>query len=411
MSADLRPLSVSLLHVSGSRRGNEEKHELGRITMGRGRGNECSFDAERERSVSHRHCEVRLEEGVPVLYDIGSLNGTYLNGRRVRRAPLSDGDEIGLGREGPCLRFMLHSGKTPGIIVPGAISVEDPAAPIGRTSTEARPSGLEAQVKLDQTLRRYRQLVRSLAVAFGVALLAGGFLVWKLSGKANSNVAIPEAPSKSTESAPPPVPTRASGPGWSLVLTHRDAAGKEIQNREVGAGVVIAPRRFLTTKRALERGEQDLAVGSAVDGGSLTIAVMGPEGPIGVEQVIEHDSELDLVILELGKDADRMPGPASFAVSAGRELVARQPGLADRPVTVIAQLRRDGSPAPSLEAASLLRIQGGPALPGTPLYAGTELAGISLGDDSPGLALTNGSIAAFVQATTATRGRALRRGS
>jgi DNA-binding winged helix-turn-helix (wHTH) protein len=50
-------------------------------------------------SVSRRHARILIEEGLPILEDLGSKNGTYLRGERIQ-APtrLSDGDEFRLGR-------------------------------------------------------------------------------------------------------------------------------------------------------------------------------------------------------------------------------------------------------------------------------------------------------------------------
>lgn len=48
-------------------------------------------------SVSRRHAEVRPGPGGWTVADLGSLNGTYLNLRRVEEAELSHGDEIQIG--------------------------------------------------------------------------------------------------------------------------------------------------------------------------------------------------------------------------------------------------------------------------------------------------------------------------
>jgi pSer/pThr/pTyr-binding forkhead associated (FHA) protein len=48
--------------------------------------------------VSTHHAEIVSEGGKPVLTDLGSTNGTVLNGRPVKRpVRLADGDEIVLG--------------------------------------------------------------------------------------------------------------------------------------------------------------------------------------------------------------------------------------------------------------------------------------------------------------------------
>ncbi len=49
-------------------------------------------------TVSRRHCEIeRTSEGY-VAVDVGSLNGTYLNGQRIERAVMNAGDELQIGK-------------------------------------------------------------------------------------------------------------------------------------------------------------------------------------------------------------------------------------------------------------------------------------------------------------------------
>lgn len=51
-----------------------------------------------DRIVSKNHCHIDLEQGKFILKDMGSLNGTYVNGERVQGTrPLAAGDEISLG--------------------------------------------------------------------------------------------------------------------------------------------------------------------------------------------------------------------------------------------------------------------------------------------------------------------------
>ena len=49
-------------------------------------------------TVSRRHAEFARGEGAFHVRDVGSLNGTYLNGERVDDAPLGNGDEVQIGR-------------------------------------------------------------------------------------------------------------------------------------------------------------------------------------------------------------------------------------------------------------------------------------------------------------------------
>jgi len=59
-----------------------------------GRGGECHLVLP-ERQVSRQHIKILREGGRFILQDLGSKNGTHLNGMRVTgRAPIQDGDEI-----------------------------------------------------------------------------------------------------------------------------------------------------------------------------------------------------------------------------------------------------------------------------------------------------------------------------
>lgn len=48
-------------------------------------------------TVSRRHVEIRREEEGYAVYDVGSLNGTYLNRERVDSGLLRNGDELQIG--------------------------------------------------------------------------------------------------------------------------------------------------------------------------------------------------------------------------------------------------------------------------------------------------------------------------
>jgi len=48
-------------------------------------------------SVSRAHAVVEIRGGEPIVRDVGSTNGTYVNGRRVRSQQLCDGDELLFG--------------------------------------------------------------------------------------------------------------------------------------------------------------------------------------------------------------------------------------------------------------------------------------------------------------------------
>jgi hypothetical protein len=67
----------------------------GPVTM-IGRSSACDVPLD-DASASRRHAELRRRGGKTVLVDLDSTNGTLVNGRRVREAPLRAGDRITIG--------------------------------------------------------------------------------------------------------------------------------------------------------------------------------------------------------------------------------------------------------------------------------------------------------------------------
>jgi pSer/pThr/pTyr-binding forkhead associated (FHA) protein len=48
-------------------------------------------------SVSRKHCQLNRDQGVLTIRDLGSRNGTYLNGKRVEEAGVKAGDYVRVG--------------------------------------------------------------------------------------------------------------------------------------------------------------------------------------------------------------------------------------------------------------------------------------------------------------------------
>jgi pSer/pThr/pTyr-binding forkhead associated (FHA) protein len=76
--------------------GLPEAHDLLRATLLIGRSSACQLVLADD-TVSRRHAELRAEGGRWLLRDLGSSNGTYLNGRRVIEAEVRPGDLLHLG--------------------------------------------------------------------------------------------------------------------------------------------------------------------------------------------------------------------------------------------------------------------------------------------------------------------------
>src|SRR5437588_3459113 len=50
-----------------------------------------------EDMVSRKHAKITTDEHVVTIQDLGSTNGTFVNGEKVRKADLKDGDRILIG--------------------------------------------------------------------------------------------------------------------------------------------------------------------------------------------------------------------------------------------------------------------------------------------------------------------------
>jgi hypothetical protein len=81
----------------GSDGANQRTYEITTPLVILGRGTDCDLRLV-DPGVSRHHAEIRVEDGEVVLVDLGSTNGTFVNGQPVRRVPLSDGTRVTLGR-------------------------------------------------------------------------------------------------------------------------------------------------------------------------------------------------------------------------------------------------------------------------------------------------------------------------
>jgi len=72
------------------------------VQLGRDPSAAVSFSGDDARVVSTRHAELRHTGDAWRLVDLGSRNGSYVNGQRVQgESPVKKGDEIRLGETGP----------------------------------------------------------------------------------------------------------------------------------------------------------------------------------------------------------------------------------------------------------------------------------------------------------------------
>ncbi|MFY9607501.1 MAG: trypsin-like peptidase domain-containing protein [Blastocatellia bacterium] len=149
-------------HNKGERAGFDDKV----IPIGRAADNLLSF-GENERRVSSHHAQVSRRGDQYVLLDLGSTNGTMVNGRRVVATEIHHDDLIEFGAGGPLVRFAIETD-----------------ADLETTAHSGRPSGgrdvffRTSSAEVVARLRRRRQpgnalLILALVVAMSIGAVAG----------------------------------------------------------------------------------------------------------------------------------------------------------------------------------------------------------------------------------------------
>ncbi len=98
------PLQAALICISGRSIGQMFLLTRGEASVGR--APECDVFLDDE-GVSRRHAMVLRRDGVWLLVDVGSTNGTYIGGERTDVHTLEDGDQIHLG-SGTIVQFRFQ---------------------------------------------------------------------------------------------------------------------------------------------------------------------------------------------------------------------------------------------------------------------------------------------------------------
>ncbi len=365
--------AIRISHVSGSRRGAVETFRKPEVTVGRGPANDVAFNAWHDLNVSTRHAEIRLEGDSWVLHDLQSLNGTFVNGERVTRAVLRDGDEIGLGQEGPRLSFQQVTGSTPPAFEIRRTTGPRPAVALPGGGSEPRAAGPSRRHRLGTILAV--QTALTIAVAAGVAF-------WVTRDRPPAR---PPAEGDGAAAARPAPPLRPeaetvapAGAAILLALRFADPSGATGPPVAVGAGVLIhgeAGAPLIATSAsvadalhqalhlAAQRRDDDSARDPLASQAGLpleAVAVMsGESGEVAVRltgyrhhgswRQKEETFDVALVCVDVPEGV-ALPVPLDISpdtrAEAGGSLVARSPSGIGRLRAITFENRGDGTGVP-----------------------------------------------------------------
>lgn len=138
-------MQAALVHVRSDGHQQNVPLKTGKIVVGR--LDECQIRIP-SAQVSRRHCEITSgPDGVRVR-DLGSSNGTIVNGQRVQEAHLRPGDVLSIG---PML-FVVRIDGEPAQIDPEALSARvaaSSAAPVRQPTPSTVAANDESSVDID----------------------------------------------------------------------------------------------------------------------------------------------------------------------------------------------------------------------------------------------------------------------
>jgi S1-C subfamily serine protease len=167
---------------SGARAGQVETFHKAYIGLGRHPLSDVRFDPERDLDVSSRHAAVIRQGETFLVRDLGSVNGTFVNGARISGdVSLHDGDVIGFGQQGPAVEFrIVAGGPAADAVSPAArASAERLSAPREQYQAVSPPRRSSTAVRIAaEVARQTRQLRRTTKVLIGLLVIVLGAFAW-----------------------------------------------------------------------------------------------------------------------------------------------------------------------------------------------------------------------------------------
>ncbi len=159
------------------------------VTVGRHPANDFQFDPQQDLDVSAKHAQFVLRDGRWHVEDLGSSNGTLVNGFAISATTrLEDTDQVKLGANGPNIEFrIVKDAKPDGIsgqpaVARTSVAGSEKQAP-RETSQSSKPAAPRPQESATQRIRievqKQTQGLRRLTVALLIALVgvAAAFFV------------------------------------------------------------------------------------------------------------------------------------------------------------------------------------------------------------------------------------------
>jgi S1-C subfamily serine protease len=294
--------------LSGARAGQIEAFRKGYIGLGRHPLSDVRFDAERDLDVSSRHAAIVRKTDGFVLQDLGSRNGTFVNGTRITGdTRLNDGDVIGFGANGPALEFSVIEVEHD---LPATTAAEGfaerasaprdvyAAVPSLRPTPMRRSTGVRIAVEVARQTAQLRRTTKILLVS--LIIVASGFTWIQIDGRRRAR----ESDARSRE-----VQTELQSVRDALQASQDETT--RLRRELAAAGDAAAVSRLRGELEVAERRQRALAGAAGVDYRALSH---------------QNQDAVALVLVEY-TDGERFSGTA-FAVDSMGTMVTNKHILA-----------------------------------------------------------------------------------
>ena len=131
---------IRITHLSGSLQGKTSTSGKPVVRVGRAADCDVRFDGARDPKVSNHHAQFVYEDGQWFIVDTASTNGTIIDGERILKQRLRQGEEVQIGAGGPLVRvdFDAATGKG-GAMKTEAVSLKDLAQYIPKGKPKPPP--------------------------------------------------------------------------------------------------------------------------------------------------------------------------------------------------------------------------------------------------------------------------------
>lgn len=172
-------MKAQLRVLSGKRAGLQIISAKSHLSIGRHPGSDIQFDPHTDLDVSAKHAELTFRSGHWYVTDLGSKNGTLVNGHRIERETrLDDTDQITFGASGPQVEFRLVPDSTPDSITQPAIA--EPAVPyvtgrgqaVNLKQTRGKGSSTTQRIRIEvaRQTKGFRAVLLLLFATLGVTI-------------------------------------------------------------------------------------------------------------------------------------------------------------------------------------------------------------------------------------------------